>query len=48
MMIVPIAMLGILAVQLVVRRRGTLPRVTTVRGAGHDGMHGHSEALCLV
>jgi hypothetical protein len=29
-------------------REGTLPRPTNVRGAGHDGTHGHSEALCLV
>jgi hypothetical protein len=48
MMIVPAAMLVILAVRLGARRRGALPRVTNVRGAGHDGMHGNSEALCLV
>jgi hypothetical protein len=48
MMIVPDAMLIILAVRLKVRRRGALPRLANVRGAGHDGMHGHSEALCLV
>jgi hypothetical protein len=48
MMVVPVAMLVILAVQLGARRRGTLPRVTNVPGAGHDGMHGNSEALCLV
>jgi len=47
-MTIPIAMLVILAVQLGVRRRGTLPRVTHARSAGHDGTHGNSVALCLV
>jgi hypothetical protein len=47
-MTIPVAMLLIVAVHgSESRRRGALPRLLNVRGAGQDGMHDHSEALRL-